>query len=196
MKLINIDYSYGRNKVLNKLNFEFSDGKVYAILGHNGAGKTTLFKLIIGVKKPQNGKVEQHFETISYLPENDGLYEDLTCIENIDYRLALNQSKETSKSKSTLELLDELNLLPYLSKKVSELSQGLKKRLAIACSLISTHNLDFVMRVCDEYLILQNGIIVHSGLAGNEIDKTYLSITKGGIYESVETNSQRNNSNL
>ena len=58
LKLENVCYSYdGRNQVLDRLNYEFEKGKVYAIVGRSGAGKTTLLSLLSGLASPTSGRI-------------------------------------------------------------------------------------------------------------------------------------------
>ncbi|GAB6108946.1 ABC transporter ATP-binding protein [Fusibacter bizertensis] len=217
LKLENISYSYCENEDIKQISYTFNPGIIYGVLGHNGAGKTTLFRMILGLVKMTSGIINQnHIQNISYLPENNGVYNNLTVIENLNYRAALNQiSKNESKTRIE-KLLKQLKLNRHVSKKASNLSQGLKKRLAFACAMlnygdlilldeptngldpesleivknlilniksnrsiiiINSHDLNFVSKICDEILILQEGELIYSSDKISDIEDLYLRIT-------------------
>ena len=63
-----LSYSYSKkNKILKKVNIEFEEGKIYAILGHSGCGKTTLLSLLGGLDSPTNGEILFKGENIADL---------------------------------------------------------------------------------------------------------------------------------
>ena len=96
-KLEKVSLSYGKRQILDNINFELNSGEIVGLLGPNGAGKSTLFNLLIGLIKPDFGKVmiantdatnfpiyerAKKFK-IGYVPQYGGYFHDLTLIENL-----------------------------------------------------------------------------------------------------------------
>jgi len=120
----------------------FSEGQIWGILGHNGAGKTTLARLILGLLPPNKGAIQTSFQkSVSYLPESNGIYEKLTCYDNLIFRGEISGlSTEASKRRAD-NLLKELTLSNKKNERAAVLSQGMKKRLGLGCALMNPGNL-------------------------------------------------------
>ncbi len=126
-------------EILRGITLTVKPGEIHAYLGHNGAGKTTTFRLVLGLLVPDSGRVEVLGVNplknsvvrarIGYLPEYDLLYPNLTVLDNLR-RYAL--LKGVHYKKELEELLDFFELREYASKKVSSLSSGTQRRVAIA----------------------------------------------------------------
>ena len=137
--------SYGKKKVLEDFNLTANSGEVIGLVGENGAGKSTLLKILATLLKEDSGHVSlmnqdykknykalrQH---IAYVPQDIALWENLTVFENMRFFMKISKRKRTN---------DELkNLLASVhlaqdSKKVSQLSGGMKRKLNLAVSLIN-----------------------------------------------------------
>ncbi|GAB6101570.1 ABC transporter ATP-binding protein [Thermococcus atlanticus] len=126
-------------EVLRGISLTVNPGEIHAYLGHNGAGKTTTFRLILGLLVPDSGRVEvlgvnplknpEVKARIGYLPEYDLLYPNLTARDNLR-RYAL--LKGVYDEKEMRELLEFFELEEYAKKKVSALSSGTQRRVAMA----------------------------------------------------------------
>jgi ABC-2 type transport system ATP-binding protein len=131
---------------LDDVSFEFEDGEIFGIIGHNGAGKTTLLKIISGLIAPSSGELFVNNidvvkdpltlkATLGYLPEESRLYETMT-VENYlaffgeIYGLSPQEIRVRSN-----QLFAALSLEPE-GKKIGEFSKGMKRKAAIARSLI------------------------------------------------------------
>ena len=143
--------SYGRvirtHKALDNLSFKVGKGEIFGFLGPNGAGKTTTIKCITGILRCDSGtilidgkNIEQNdFENknkIGFLPEQVGLYGNLTPIQTLKYYggfYSLSDSTIEERGKNLLELLGLKN---SLVKTVDEFSLGMRKRLALATALL------------------------------------------------------------
>ncbi len=143
--------SYGRiirtHKALDNLSFKVGKGQIFGFLGPNGAGKTTTIKCITGILRCDSGtilidgkNIEQNdFENknkIGFLPEQVGLYGNLTPIQTLKYYggfYSLSDSTIEQRGKNLLELLGLNN---SLGKTVDEFSLGMRKRLALATALL------------------------------------------------------------
>lgn len=175
---------YNGKTILENVNLELKN-RINIILGPNGAGKTTLFRVITGVLKPYQGEVlingedvnknESVKKLIGYLPHKNGLFIDLNVMDNLIfyskvYGLTGEQLKKRLKMLSELLELDEL-----LKKRVSELSFGQQRRVALARVLLHdpqilildepTNGLDpIAAKVVRDYLVqlAENKLVVMS----------------------------------
>lgn len=145
LKINGICKDFNNKNVINCLDLEIDKGEVYGLVGVNGAGKSTLMRLITNLEKPSQGEIfilgekltansHKIFEYIGASIGAPTFYEELTARRNLEivceYRnLDVNSSIEYVK---TL-----VNLQGILDKKVTELSLGMKMRLAIARALIN-----------------------------------------------------------
>lgn len=137
---------YGGVPALDHVNFDFADAKIFGIIGHNGAGKTTLLKILSGLIPPTSGELMINgIDVISdpdaikpilgYLPEESRLYETMTADEYLSFFGEIyGLGREEIKSRQQ-ELLESLSLDPG-KKKIGEFSKGMKRKVAIARSLI------------------------------------------------------------
>ena len=143
VEVSNIFFKYNDEYVLNDISFNIQKGEIIGVLGHNGAGKTTLFRNIMGLFSPNKGEI--HFKEnpshISYLPDNNGIYKNLTVMENLTFRAKLAGINNKEIKDISSKLLKRFNLFKIKNKKGRELSTGLKKRLGLSCALISNSNI-------------------------------------------------------
>ena len=227
IKVSNISFAYKKNKLIYKdFSIEFEDKKCYALIGHNGVGKTTLFRIILGLLPVKKGKIVYVSEEqiskkeIIYIPDFNGFFSGLTVYENIKFRIMF--GGETFEDHKMNQVLSQLNLEQYKNVIVSQLSTGLKKRVALAAAIISkpkylildeptngldpksrevilsilknlkergvtiifsSHDLEFVYRLAEEFIVLNNGIIAKKGLCVDynkeEFIDEYFNCTEG-----------------
>ncbi len=121
----NISKRFGKKQVLRDVSLRLKKGEVVALRGVSGAGKTTLLRILASLEKADGGKIRKNSE-ISYLFQENRLLPELTAKENILY---VNPSADAEKLLSLMELEGCENMYP------SELSGGMKRRLAIARAL-------------------------------------------------------------
>lgn len=144
IRTVNLSYSYSKGvNTLENINLLVNEGDIYGFLGPNGSGKTTTLRLLLGLLKNQNGKIEifgkslqnnrrEILKNIGSLIESPSLYSHLSAKENLEvYRNVYNQPK--SRIQEVLKITD---LLEVGEKSVKEYSLGMKQRLAIALSLL------------------------------------------------------------
>lgn len=144
----NINKHFGKNHVLDDVSFVFESGKTNLIIGESGSGKTTLLKVMIGLHKPDSGVVEyneRNFTEMNFLQQKTlrkeigmlfqggALFDYMNVEENIMFPLNMfaKESEEENLDRvnfclKRVNLENTNNLLP------SELSGGMKKRVAIA----------------------------------------------------------------
>jgi ABC-2 type transport system ATP-binding protein len=147
MKMIevqNLTKKLNGKTILNGISFEVKEGEIFGFLGPNGAGKTTTMKIILGLLKPTSGRAlvfgknlgdnDDLRRRVGVLLENDGLYEHLSAYENLNYYAQLySVSKIEDKIKELLEFVD---LSDRQNDEVGTFSKGMKRRLALARSII------------------------------------------------------------
>ena len=141
--------SYHNRKVVNQISIEMKKGEIVGLLGPNGAGKTTTFYMIIGLVKPDQGKVFLGDEDITkmpmyqrarlglgYLPQESSIFKKLTVEENIIMLWELVETIPKSQYASRLdELLDEMGLQHIRKSRGIELSGGERRRVEIMRAL-------------------------------------------------------------
>ncbi len=144
----NLNFSYGKNKILTNVNLSINKGDFISIIGPNGSGKSTLLKLIAGILKPNSGKIkfgknfsEDASHYVGYVPQNFSVKEefpisvlDVVKIGRIGYipKFQRSQKQDLEKIKESLELMEVWHLK---DKKMNELSGGQKQRVLIARAL-------------------------------------------------------------
>jgi ABC-2 type transport system ATP-binding protein len=137
---------YNGLNALDNISFSCEKGQICGIIGHNGAGKTTLLKIIAGLIRPTSGTilVNDHDivadpmaakNSLGYLPEESRLYDTMTVHDYLTFFGQLyGLSKETISGRES-QLLAALELNPD-GKKIGNFSKGMRRKVAIARSLI------------------------------------------------------------
>ncbi len=145
----NICKSFGNKKALDDININVEKGEILAILGSDGSGKSTLIKIIIGMIKPDSGKISVNDiditkdisstrELLGYKAQEFSLYQDLTVSENIRFFGSLYTLSGKDLDERESFILDFIGLKDFKQRFAEALSGGMKSRLAIGCALV--HN--------------------------------------------------------
>ena len=145
IELKNLTTGYTRDKPLKKnFTYTFEDNKVYGILGESGCGKSTLLKTIAGLIYPLDGEVYVDGEIVKRADKNDiymmhqnyTSFDWLTCLDNILITEKVKHRKITKETKeNALRWLEMVGLKGYENKYPTQLSGGMKQRLALARTL-------------------------------------------------------------
>jgi len=130
IRLTNISKSYSKNQVLTDVNLEVNKGSIIGITGRNGCGKTTLISILAGVESPDSGSIECDSSNIGYVPQINPLIEDLSVKDNLKLWCDTNENFS--------HFVDTYDFSDILKKKVSKLSGGMKRRLAISCAMVNS----------------------------------------------------------
>jgi ABC-2 type transport system ATP-binding protein len=135
LELEGVDSGYNGKPVLHSISFTAKESSVYVVLGPNGAGKTTLFRTIAGILDPTSGKImldgreiqssKDLRSSINYLSHYNALPEEMTVYKALKFY----SDMEGADPEKVIDLLD---LKEFIDKRVSDLSQGQKKRVSIA----------------------------------------------------------------
>ena len=146
--------SYGDNRVLNNFNLVLNEGENLIIMGKSGSGKSVLIKCIIGLEKPDSGtitvmgkkineldrtKLDELRTEIGFLFQGSALYDSMTVRENLEFPLR-RHTKKFGIIKDTTPLvqqaLENVGLAQTMNLMPDELSGGMKRRIALARTLI------------------------------------------------------------
>jgi len=144
----NLIKQYKKRKVVNDMSLDVEQGEIVGLLGPNGAGKTTTFYMVVGLVKPDSGRVFLDDEEITgnamyqraqkgvgYLPQEASVFRDLTVEDNISAVLEMtNKSKEEQREK-TESLIAEFGLQKVRKNIGKVLSGGERRRCEIARAL-------------------------------------------------------------
>ena len=147
VSLNRVSKSYGSVHAVNDLNLEIEKGIVYGFLGPNGSGKSTTMKMIMGLAKPDNGKISvlgfdpkknsiEVKRQIGYVPEEPHLYEYLTAIEYFDFLGAVYSIPQAEKDERVEEFLDAFGLKGREDEMISGYSHGMKQKVAIIGAIL------------------------------------------------------------
>jgi len=153
IKIENLNMSFGENQVLKNLNLIVNKGENLVVLGKSGSGKSVLIKCIIGLMKPDSGKIlvfNQNITQLSYdeldqirtkigfLFQSNALYDSMTVRENLEFPLRRHFKDKKREDIDALvnEALTNVGLPNTENMMPSELSGGMKKRIALARTLI------------------------------------------------------------
>jgi ABC-2 type transport system ATP-binding protein len=142
----NLTKKFDTFTALDDVSFAFEDGEIFGIIGHNGAGKTTLLKIISGLIAPTSGELFINDvdvvknpaalkETLGYLPEESRLYETMTAENYLAFFGEIYGLSAQEIQVRSNQLFAALSLEPD-GKKIGEFSKGMKRKVAIARSLI------------------------------------------------------------
>ncbi|MEA2031136.1 MAG: ATP-binding cassette domain-containing protein [candidate division Zixibacteria bacterium] len=151
LQLESIRKSFGSKVAVDNLSLDVPEGVIYGIIGPNGAGKTTTIRMIMNITIPDSGQIlidgiapgKDFKNRVGYLPEERGLYKNMTLIEVVRYMAEL----KGKSSRYTLNQIDKwlelMNLIDYKNNKVQELSKGMQQKLQFITTIL--HEPDLII---------------------------------------------------
>jgi lipopolysaccharide export system ATP-binding protein len=148
LRSTNLVKRYGARTVVNQVSLDVKQGEIVGLLGPNGAGKTTNFYMIVGLIKPDGGRIfldkteitalpmyKRARLGIGYLPQEASVFRDLSIENNIAAILEMTRLTKGEQRKKLEELLDEFGLQHVRKSQGSVLSGGERRRTEIARAL-------------------------------------------------------------
>ncbi|GAA0758848.1 lipopolysaccharide export system ATP-binding protein [Erythromicrobium ramosum] len=148
LEVISIAKSYDKRAVLTDISFSVAKGEVFGLLGPNGAGKTTCFYSIMGLVKPDSGRILMDGEDVTklpmyrrailglgYLPQETSIFRGMTVEQNIACVLELGEPDAATRASELERLLDEFGLARLRQSPAMALSGGERRRCEIARAL-------------------------------------------------------------
>lgn len=154
IKVENLNKSFGDNHVLRDFSLSLSKGETLAVLGKSGSGKSVLIKCIINLIEPDHGDIVVLDNDVSemnqdeldglrakvgFLFQSNALYDSMTVRENLEFPLRRHWEKSERESKApnaVMEVLTDVGLAHTVDMMPEELSGGMRKRVALARTLI------------------------------------------------------------
>lgn len=140
LEIKNLSHSYhnleGETLALSHLSFSMCKGEFISIVGPSGCGKSTLLSLICGLMKPEEGTVELHGKLMGYMLQKDHLLEWRSIYKNIVLGLEIRHSLTAETKHKVQEYLEQYGLADFANAKPSELSGGMRQRVALIRTLI------------------------------------------------------------
>jgi len=139
-----ISKTYGDRIVVNDVSLDVSEGEILGLIGPNGAGKTTTIRIVMDLIRPDSGEVkilgkrlgESAKNSIGYLPEERGLYLNMTVTESLIYLATLKGMDVGRATSRAEELLRRVDMLPHKQKKIKELSRGMGQFVQFLVTII------------------------------------------------------------
>jgi lipopolysaccharide export system ATP-binding protein len=148
LAVVSIAKSYDKRAVLTDVSLSVAKGEVVGLLGPNGAGKTTCFYSIMGLVKPDSGRIMLDGEDITrlpmyrrailglgYLPQETSIFRGMTVEQNISAVLEMAEPDKSAREARLEQLLDEFGLTRLRSSPAMALSGGERRRCEIARAL-------------------------------------------------------------
>lgn len=127
-------------------------GRITGLVGPDAAGKTTLMRILAGLMLPTSGEVRvfgkapgkllsESANSIGYMPQRFGLYEDITVMGNLRLHASLRGLEGQARQELFDRLLEFTSLAPFTDRLAGRLSGGMKQKLGIACALLGSPRL-------------------------------------------------------
>jgi phospholipid/cholesterol/gamma-HCH transport system ATP-binding protein len=153
LEIKNINKAFGQNKVLKNFSLALHTGENVAVLGKSGSGKSVLIKCVVGLIEPDSGSIrvfDQEVENMSpdeldqvrakigFLFQSNALYDSMTVRENLEFPLRHHglYNDSIDPGKTVTQALEDVGLAHTIDMMPAELSGGMRKRIALARTLI------------------------------------------------------------
>ncbi|MGY6561191.1 MAG: ABC transporter ATP-binding protein [Luteibaculaceae bacterium] len=151
LKAKNLSKAYNTNVALNNISFSLNKGDIIGLLGPNGAGKTSLIRIITKILDKDSGELlyldkpveEYAVDNIGYLPEERGLYPQLTVVEHLIFLGRLKGMSKENVKKAIDYWVEKLEVSGFKNKKIKELSKGMAQKVQFIAAVL--HNPDFLI---------------------------------------------------
>jgi ABC-2 type transport system ATP-binding protein len=134
---------------VDDLSFDVPEGGIFGFLGANGAGKTTTLRMALDILRPTRGTIEvlgrppgrRGGGEIGFLPEDRGLYRQMTGLETVVYFGRLKGMTAGDADAAARGLLDRFGLSAFSERKVEQLSKGMAQKVQLAAALVTSPRL-------------------------------------------------------
>jgi len=145
IQIENISKSFGAEKAVNEVSFTVDNGELFGLIGPDGAGKTTLFKMLTTLLMPDSGSAwveglhtvkdyKKIRNIVGYMPGRFSLYQDLSVKENLSFFATIFGTTIQKNYHLIADIYEQL--APFKKRRASDLSGGMKQKLALCCALV------------------------------------------------------------
>ncbi|WP_292010531.1 ATP-binding cassette domain-containing protein [Chryseobacterium sp.] len=137
-------YNSGKKVALNDFSIHVPKGSIYGLLGPNGAGKTSFIRIINQITQADSGSVLingeklniHHIKDIGYMPEERGLYKNMSVGDQILYFGELKGMSKNDALNEAKKWFEKLNIDQWWKKKLSELSKGMAQKIQFVVTVL------------------------------------------------------------
>lgn len=144
VEVSHIAKSFGETQAVADVSFRVERGEIFGLLGPNGSGKTTTIRMVLDIFAPDRGTVsilggamsEAKKDRIGYMPEERGLYQDITLERCLLYLASLKGVPDREARPHLERYLERFDLASHKGKKVKELSKGMQQKAQIINTLL------------------------------------------------------------
>ena len=149
LEVRNISKSFYRKEALNDVSLKVKEGEIFGLLGPNGAGKTTLIRIINRIIEPDGGSVRfngdimvaRDLADIGYLPEERGLYKNMTVEAQAMFLGRLRGLSKADVKRKIDYWFDRFEINNWRKKRIEELSKGMAQKVQFICTVLHEPNL-------------------------------------------------------
>lgn len=142
IEIRNLTVAYGENIALENFNLDIEVGSLMALVGPNGAGKSTLIKTILKFLKQITGEIKINGKTLAYVPQRNSVDWDFptTLFDVVEMgcygRVGLFKRVSKEEKQKVLKAIEQVGMLDFKDRQISELSGGQQQRAFIARALV------------------------------------------------------------
>ncbi|MDD5747444.1 MAG: ABC transporter ATP-binding protein [Actinomycetota bacterium] len=155
LEALNLTKRFGSVTAVDGISFSVEEGEIFGFLGPNGAGKTTTIRLFLNLTRPSSGEarvfgldsVRNSIEVksiVGIVPDVSNVFSEISTTANILFTASLYGIGRKERMSRMQDLLETMGLSEYSEKKAGQLSYGLKRRLAIAMSIVHSPRVVFL----------------------------------------------------
>ncbi|MDC7956113.1 metal ABC transporter ATP-binding protein [Fusobacterium simiae] len=142
IEIKNLTVAYGENIALDNFNLDVEEGSLMALVGPNGAGKSTLIKTILKFLKQITGEIKINGKNLAYVPQRNSVDWDFptTLFDVVEMgcygRVGLFKRVNKEEKQKVLKAIEQVDMLDFKDRQISELSGGQQQRAFIARALV------------------------------------------------------------
>jgi ABC-2 type transport system ATP-binding protein len=144
IRLERVTKRFGKRTAVDALDFSVPRGTICGLLGPNGSGKTTSIRMIMGILRPDEGRValfgadpdDARRNRVGYLPEERGVYRKMKCLEMVTFLAEIRGLKRAEGKRRGGEWMERLGLAAWVDKRVEDLSKGMQQKIQFIATVI------------------------------------------------------------
>ena len=147
VSVLNLSKNFGTTTALDRVSFQFEEGKFFALLGPSGSGKTTLLRMIAGFESPDQGSIHIDGKVVDHIPvekrdigmvfQNYALFPNMDVQANVGFGLRVRGISVPEMKRLVAEALELVRLSGFDNRRPDQLSGGQRQRVALARAIIT-----------------------------------------------------------